>query len=34
MLMAEDRAKKTEEEARTQSNEIPQMDVGLERLTS
>ena len=34
MLMADDRAKKAEEEARAQSNEIPQMKVGLERLTT
>jgi hypothetical protein len=34
MLMADDRAKKAEEEARSQSNEIPQMKVGLERLTT
>jgi hypothetical protein len=34
MLMADDRAKKAEEGARAQSNEIPQMKVGLERLTT
>jgi hypothetical protein len=28
MVMAEDRAKKAEEEARTQSTDIPQMKVG------
>jgi hypothetical protein len=34
MLMADDRAKKAEEEARTESTDIPQMMVGLERLTT
>jgi hypothetical protein len=34
MLMADDRAKKAEEEARAQSTDIPQMKVGLERLTT
>jgi hypothetical protein len=34
MLMADDRAKKAEEEARAQSADIPQMKVGLERLTT
>jgi hypothetical protein len=34
MLMADDRAKKAEEEARAQSTDIPQMKVGPERLTT
>ena len=34
MLMADDRAKKAEEEARAQSTDIPQTEVGPERLAT
>jgi hypothetical protein len=34
VLMADDRVKKAEEEARAQSTDIPQMKVGPERLTT